>query len=220
MPPELVAFGPADGILCDLYTRDLEPHEMVLCMDEMTSLQPRPRSSETRPAVPGRPVEYEHEYSRCRAVHLFAAFDTRTGHVWGTAARRKRQVELIELLEKIDREVPAEKTRIHVVLDNVSTHHGKLAQQWLSGHERFRFSFPPVHCSWLNRLHKRKGVEQWFSILRRKRLRIVDFRDLAHLQQFIAEWNEVAHPFQWTTKSFVKIMARCENSQNPCLEVA
>ncbi|MBI1313836.1 hypothetical protein GC176_21290 [bacterium] len=135
-----------------------------------------------------------------------------------------RQVELIELLEKIDREVPAEKTRIHVVLDNVSTHHGKLARQWLSGHERFRFSFPPMHCSWLNRLHKRKGVEQWFSILRRKRLRIVDFRDLAHLQQslqqFIAEWNEIAHPFQWTTKSFVKIMARCENSQNPCLEVA
>ena len=150
-------------------------------------------------------------------MHLFAAFDTRTGHVWGTTARRKRQVELIELLEKIDREVPAKATRIHVVLDNVSTHHGKLALQWLSGHERFRFSFPPVHCSWLNQ------VEQWFSILRRKRLRIVDFRDLNHLPQslyqFIAEWNEVAQPFQWTTKSFVKIMATCENSQNPCLEV-
>jgi transposase len=216
--PRDEAFGKQVEILCDLSTRELEPHEMVLCMDEMTSLQPRPRSTPTRPAVRGRPVQYEHEYSRCGAVNLFAAFDTRSGHVWGTTARRKRQVELIQLLEKIDGEAPAEKTLIHVVLDNVSTHHGQLARQWLADHRRFRFAFPPVHCSWMNQ------VEQWFSILRRKRLRIVDFRDLDHLQQslhqFIAEWNEVAHPFRWTTKSFAKVMAKCENTCEPCLQVA
>ncbi len=103
------AFRRQVASLCDLDTRGLKPQEMVLCMDVMTSLQPRPRSSETRPAGPGRAVEYEHDYSRCRAVNLFAAFDTRTGHVWETTVRRKRPVELIELLEKIDREIPAEK---------------------------------------------------------------------------------------------------------------
>ena len=204
--------------ICDLYTRELRPDEMVLCLDEMTSLQPRPRKTPTQPACPDRPVQVEHEYSRCGAVNLFAAFDTRTGHVWGMTARRKRQVELIELLEKIDREVPPEITTIHIVLDNVSTHHGKRAQQWLVEHPRFRFTFPPVHCSWMNQ------VEQWFSILRRKRLRIVDFNDLDHLQsclhQFIAEWNQVAHPFRWTTQSFAKVMAKCENTNEPCLEVA
>lgn len=204
--------------ICDLYTRELRSDEMVLCMDEMTSLQPRPRTSATKPARPNRPVQIEHEYSRCGAMNLFAAFDTRTGQMWGTTARRKRQVELIELLEKIDREVSPEIRTIHIVLDNVSTHHGKLAKEWLKNHPRFQFEFPPVHCSWMNQ------VEQWFSILRRKRLRIVDFNNLDHLQaqlhQFIAEWNQVAHPFHWTTQSFAKVMAKCENDNEPCLKTA
>jgi hypothetical protein len=42
-------------------------------------------------------------------------------------------------------------------------------------------------------------------------LRIVDFASKADLQakllQFIAEWNAVAHPFNWTTKSVTKVMA-------------
>ena len=204
--------------ICDLYTRELRLDEMVLCIDEMTSLQPRPRKSATKPAQPDRPIQVEHEYSRSGALNLFAAFDTRTGRVWSTTARRKRQVELIELLEKlekIDLEVSPAVTTIHVVLDNVSTHHGKLVRQWLTNHPRFRFSFPPVHCSWMNL------VEQWFSILRRKRLRIVDFKDLNHLRScldhFVAEWNQVAHPFRWNTKSFAKVMAKCENHIEPCL---
>ena len=57
-------------------------------------------------------------------------------------------------------------------------------------------------------------VEQWFGILRRKRLRSPNFADLAALQrailQFIAEWNEIAHPFRWTTASFDKILAKID----------
>lgn len=201
--------------ICDIYTWRLRDDEMVLCIDEMTSLQPRPRTHETKPALPHSPTLVEHEYRRCGALNLFAAFDTRTGHVWSMTARRKRQVELIELLEKIDSEVSEEITTIHVVLDNVSTHHGKLTKQWLAAHPRFQFMFPPVHCSWMNQ------VEQWFSILRRKRLRIVDFADLDHLQscleQFVTEWNQIARPFHWTTQSFTKIMAKCPSHIPPCL---
>ena len=57
-------------------------------------------------------------------------------------------------------------------------------------------------------------VEQWFGILRRKRLRSPNFADLAALQraihQFIAEWNEIAHPFRWTAASFEKILAKID----------
>lgn len=201
--------------ICDLYTRELGAHEMVLCVDEMTSLQPRPRKSPTKATRAKQPTLVEHEYSRCGALNLFAGFDTRTGQTYGRTARRKRQVEFIEFLEQVDRDTPATITLIHVVLDNVSTHHGKKVQRWLEKHPRFQFHFPPVHCSWMNQ------VEQWFSILRRKRLRIVDFKDLEHLAncllQFITEWNQVAHPFHWTTKSFAKVMAKCETSSEPCL---
>ena len=56
-------------------------------------------------------------------------------------------------------------------------------------------------------------VEQWFSILQRKRLRILDFSDLDHLAErllaFVAEWNTHAHPFNWSSKSVAKVMAQC-----------
>ena len=85
--------------LCDLYTRPLGPHERVLCLDEMTSLQPRPRTTATRPARPNLlPVQLEHEYARKGATNLLAAFDTRNGNVIGICRPRKRQAEFIELL--------------------------------------------------------------------------------------------------------------------------
>jgi transposase len=195
----------------DLYTRPLATHEMVWCVDEKTSLQPRPRKSPTQPALPERPVRVEHEYGRCGALNLFAAFDTRTGKVYGLTAERKRQVEFIAFLEMLDREIPGSITTIHVVLDNLRMHKGKQVQAWLAEHPRFVFHHPPVHCSWMNQ------VEQWFSILQRKRLCIADFANKAELaerlQAFIREWNEVAHPFKWGTKSVAKIMAKCETKK-------
>lgn len=205
--PRDAAFAQTVLDIADLYTRPLGAHEVVLCVDEKTSLQPRTRKSPTRPAQPGRPVQVEHEYERKGALNLFAAFDTRTGKVYGHTAERKRQKEFIEFLELLDREIPAEITTIHIVLDNLRMHKGKQVQAWLAKHPRFVFHHPPVHCSWMNQ------VEQWFSILQRKRLAIADFADKAELaerlQAYIKEWNEVAHPFKWSTKSVSKIMAKC-----------
>jgi transposase len=193
--------------ISDLYTRQLKTHEVVLCVDEKTNLQPRPRKAPTKAALPGQPVLVEHEYGRCGALNLFAAFDTRTGKVYGMTAERKRQEEFIAFLEQLDREFGPDITTIHVVLDNLRMHKGKKVQAWLAQHPRFVFHQPPVHCSWMNQ------VEQWFSILQRKRLAIVDFASKAELaeklHQFLAQWNEQAHPFQWTTKSVAKVMAKC-----------
>jgi transposase len=198
--------------ICTLYTRKLSPRERVLCVDEKTSLQPRPRKSPTLPAQPGLPVRVEHEYERKGALNLFAAFDTRTGQVYAHTAERKRQKEFIEFLDQLDREIPADITKIHLVMDNLRMHTGKQVQAWLAKHSRFKFHHPPVHCSWMNQ------VEQWFSILQRKRLAIVDFADKAHLAErlhlFVKQWNEHAHPFNWTKKSVTKIMAKCEMALN------
>ena len=206
--PRDAAFAAQVHEVCDLYTRPLAAHEVVLCVDEKTSLQPRPRKAPTRPALPERPVQVEHAYGRCGALNLFAAFDTRTGKVYGMTAERKRQVEFIAFLEMLDREIPSSITTIPVVLDNLRMHKGKQVQAWLAKHPRFVFHHPPVHCSWMNQ------VEQWFSIVQRKRRCIADFASKAELaerlQAFIREWNEVAHPFNWNTKSVAKIMAQCE----------
>jgi hypothetical protein len=196
--------------LCDLYTRVLEPYERVLCVDEKTSLQPRPRTSDTRPAKPGVPVHLEHEYQRSGALQLFAAFDTRSGTVTAVCRRRKCQEDFIALLETIDQDTPATITLVHIVCDNLIMHKGKKVQAWLAQHPRFRFHFTPVHCSWMNQ------IEQWFSILQRKRLSAPNFSDLEELETrimaFISEWNAAAHPFRWSKASFAKILAKLEAS--------
>jgi DDE superfamily endonuclease len=213
--PRDATFAAQVRAVADLLTRLLDGHELVLSLDEMTSLQPRPRRVATRPAQPGRPVQVEHEYGRAGATHLFAAFDTRSGHAYGVTTRRKRQVEYLTLLDHLDQSIPASITTIHLLADNVSVHHGKLVQRWLAAHPRFVAHFTPVHCSWMN------PVEQWFGSLRRKRLRSPNFPDLAALQrailQFIAEWNETAHPFRWTSASFEKILAKVEAALTPDL---
>ena len=206
--PRDATFAAQVRAVADLLTRLLDEREVVLSLDEMTSLQPRPRRVSTRPAQPGRPVQVEHEYRRAGATHLFAAFDTRSGRVYGVTTRRKRQVEYLTLLEHLDQALPPTITTIHLLADNVSVHHGKLVGRWLDNHPRFVAHFTPVHCSWMN------PVEQWFGILRRKRLRSPNFADLAALQQailqFIAQWNEIAHPFRWTPRSFDKILAKVD----------
>lgn len=195
--------------LSDLYTRPLVPEEEIWSLDEKTSLQPRTRSAPNLPAQPGNvPIHVEHEYERKGAVQLFAAFNTQTGQVIGILRRRKRQVEFIELLEAIDAQAPAAVTRLRIVCDNISIHKGKRVRAWLERHPRFRMHFTPVHCSWMNQ------IEQWFSILQRKRLTAPNFADLVELEErilaFIAEWNQHAHPFQWTERSFDKVLAKVD----------
>jgi len=206
--PRDAAFADHVRAVADVLTRPLAAPEVVLSLDELTSLQPRPRRVATRPARPGRSIQVEPAYPRAGATHLFAAFDTRSGRVYGVTARRKRQVEYLALLEHLDRSIPAAITTIHLLADTVSVHHGTRVRPWLAAHPRFVAHFTPVHCSWMN------PVEQWFGILRRKRLRSPNFVDLLALQrailQCIDEWNEIAHPFRWTADSFDKILAKVD----------
>lgn len=191
--------------LCARYTRALGPGEVVRSVDEKTSLQPRPRGHPTRAPRAKTPALVEHEDRRDGALNLVAAFDTRSGRVSGQCHRRKRAAEFIAFLAYLDEQFGPEITRIHRVLDNLRTHKTKAVQAWLAQHPRFVLEFTPVHCSWLNQ------VEQWFGLLQRQRLRIVDFASLAGLERkllaFITEWNQQAHPFRWTTASFAKVLA-------------
>lgn len=193
--------------LIELYTRQLAEDEVVLSVDEKTSLQPRLRKAPTQPARPGnQPNLVEHTDQRAGALQLLAAFDTRSGQVAGQLYERKRQGEFIAFLAHLEAQIPERVKTIHLVCDNLKVHSGQQVQAWLKHHPRFVFHFTPVHCSWLNQ------IEQWFSLLQRKRLRIADFAakaDLANkIEQFIREWNRQAHPFNWSTKSVAKVMAK------------
>ena len=189
--------------ITDLYFRPLLSNECVLCMDENTSIQARKRIAEPKAAKAKRPVLVEHEYERKGALNLFAAFDTRTGKVYGRCYKRKRQIECIDFFEYLDETIPKSITIIHIICDNVSTHHGKEVKKWVAEHPRFRLHYTPVHCSWMNQ------VEQWFGILKRKRLIISHFQSVEDLERslnlFIQQWNEQAHAFKWNEKTRTKL---------------
>ena len=205
--PRDAAFDATVSERIDLYTRPLHEDEMVLSVDETTSLPPRCRVHPTQPARPGTmPTRQEHEDKRGGALNLFAAFDTRSGQVFGQGYPRQRQQEFITFLEPLDREIEPHIQTIHLVCDNVRTPHGTEVRKWLAQHARLIVHFTPVHGSWMNQ------GEQWFSILQRKRLRIADFDSKEHLHaklsQFIGAWNQQAHPFHWSTKSVATVMAK------------
>lgn len=202
--PRDEVFNEQIGAIIDLYTRPLAADEVVICLDEKTSLQPRKRLRPTLPARCRAPVRVEHEYERAGALNLFAAFDTRSGRVFGMTARRKRALEFLSFLEWLDALTAPAITTIHVVLDNLRVHKGTAAQAWLAEHPRFVFHFPPVHCSWLNQ------VEQWFGIIQRKLLRLANYEDCdalaAAIGEYINRWNRRAHPFNWSSASLTRVM--------------
>ena len=192
--PRDAAFAAQVQELVALYTRPLGVGEMVLCVDEKTSLQPRTRTAPTLAAQPGQPVRVEQEYTRKGALNLFAGFDTRTGTVYATTAERKRQVEFIAFLEQVDREMAPHITTIHVVLDNLNTHKPK-QDRWLKRHPNVQLHFTPTYSSWLNQ------AECWFSILSRQALRGARFTSPRQLRQaiddFVSAYNATAQPFEW-----------------------
>lgn len=138
----------------------LKRHELVLCVDDLTSLQPRPRKAATLPPQPQLPMRVEHEYQRKGALNLFAAFNTRTGEVWGQTYERKRQVEFIQFLEYLDKQIPPHKAPNPHCVGQSEDAQGSTGAS-LVGNCILALSstFPRCIAQRMNQ------VEQWFGIL-------------------------------------------------------
>ena len=167
---------------------------IVLAVDEKPSIQALERSQGYLKLPNGRAMTGQsHDYKRHGTTTLFAALDLASGKVVGRHYKRRRRVEFLNFMNKV---VAAHPDReIHVVLDNLSTHKPK-RDMWLSRHKNAHFHFTPTHASWLNQ------VEIWFSILSGKSLDGASFQSVpelvAHIEAFIADYNQTARPFLWT----------------------
>ena len=67
---------------------------------------------------------------------------------------------------------------------------------WLTRHPRWTFHFTPTSASWLN------AVENFFSVLTRRRLKRGVFKSIVDLQaaikRYLDEHNADPKPFVWT----------------------
>jgi len=177
---------------------------VVLCVDEKSQIQALNRTQPLLPLRPGMPERRSHDYERHGTTSLFAALDTKTGIVIGQLHRRHRAIEFRKFLQTIDATVPAD-LKVHVVLDNYSTHKAPLITNWLKRHPRFVMHFTPTYGSWLNQ------VERWFAELTNKAIRRGSHCSVRELEAAIIAYLEASNddpkPFVWT-KSADQILAK------------
>jgi transposase len=167
---------------------------LVLAVDEKPSIQALERAQGYLKLPNGRALTGQsHNYKRHGTTTLFAAFDVASGLVTGRQYKRRRRIEFLDFMNRIVK--ANEGRKIHVILDNLSTHKPK-CDRWLARHKNVHFHFTPTSASWLNQ------VEIWFSILAGKALQGASFDSLDalkhHIDSFIENYNQTARPFAWT----------------------
>ncbi|HEX9349264.1 MAG TPA: IS630 family transposase [Gemmatimonadales bacterium] len=182
-------------VICQLYTQPpLGAH--VVCIDEKTCMQALERKHPGRRPAPGRAGRREFEYVRHGTRALLAAFDVKTGRVFGQCRPRRTAEDLRQFMDALAENYPT--GDVYVIWDNLNIHHGEAWRHFNERHGgRFHFVYTPLHASWVNQ------VEIWFSILQKRVLKHGDFRSPAELavrvMAFISHWNRrEAHPFRWT----------------------
>ena len=122
----------------------LNPPEnaLVLAVDEKPSIQALERRQGYLKLANDRALTGQsHDYKRHGTTTLFAAFNVRTGKVWGQHYKRRRRIEFLDFMNQIAAENPGRE--IHVILDNLSTHKPK-DDRWLKRHPNIHFHFTPT----------------------------------------------------------------------------
>ncbi len=179
---------------------DLELHPPTdgptFCVDEKTGIGVRTPAAPSQPVAPTRPARRECEYVRHGTAAVLAAFCVNSGEVTGIVRQRHRSAEFLELLDRLDRQVPKRQV-IHLILDPVRMHaSAEVALFVYYRPGRFAFHWLPVHASWLS------FVEAWFAILSKKCLKRSELAEFADAQRtiaaFVATYNaHHAKPFTW-----------------------
>lgn len=181
------------GQVCRLYLHP-EPGTVLVSVDEKTGIQAKTRRHPDIPAAPGRDARREFEYVRHGTVSIIAAMNVATGEVISQRIRKNNSVTFMKFLAMLDQHT-APHLRIHLIMDNGSSHTSRATRAWIRDHSRFSVTYTPKHASWLN------IIEQWFSILTRKLLRRGSFESQEDLDDQITEftigYNETARPWKW-----------------------
>ncbi len=148
-----------------------------------------------RAARPGRDARREFEYIRHGTVSILAAMNVTTGEVIAERIHRNDSQTFIAFLAMLHQMTPPH-LRIHLIMDNGSSHTSRITRAWLAAHPRFAVTYTPKHASWLNM------IEQWFGVLTRRLLRRGDFASRDDLETkitaFTIRHNKNARPYKWS----------------------
>jgi transposase len=195
-------FAARARVILDLYQgfyqgKPLGPGDRILSFDAKPQINARRRLHATRPAAPGRPVRYEHEYKRQGSLALLAGLDVRTGQVFASTPLTTGIKPFMDLAGQVmTRPEYNNAPRVFVIVDNGSDHRGQAAITRLAqAHPNAIMIHTPLHASWRNQ------IEIFFSVIQKKVVTPNDFDSLEQLSRtlltFIDRYNQTARPFNW-----------------------
>jgi hypothetical protein len=149
--------------LLALYAQPFRHQEPVVCIDEKSKQLLRDMRT-ALPLQPGAPAKQDYEYSRAGTCNLFVAVEPKGG--WRTiqVTDHRAKIDFVAFVKHLLEHVYAKARRIHLVLDNLSTHFrvcfeavlGVQAAQKLL--RRVVFHYTPKHASWLNMAEIEIGI--------------------------------------------------------------
>jgi transposase len=146
------------------------------------------------PLSPGRAERRRFEYYRHGTLSLYAALNTKSGHVLGQTAARHTTEEFVAFLGQIIALEPKQR-EIHIIADNLWAHKTKRVTQFLADHPKVHLHFTPTYSSWLNQ------VEIWFAKIERDVIARGIFTSVKDLKQklmrYIRQHNKTAAPIKW-----------------------
>jgi len=155
-------------------------------------------SDRTQPLLPidfTRTEKRTHDCVRHGTTNLFAALEVHSGQVHVDCFPRRRTLEFLALRNRLVTGYPAGQ-RLHVIMDNLSTHSGDDVDAWLATHTNVTLHYTPTGSSWLNMM------ETWLGIITRQAIRRGTFTSLrqliARITDDVPHWNTDAKPFERT----------------------
>jgi hypothetical protein len=173
-----------------LYARPVSEAEPVVCVDERPVVL-HTSARDSIPVRPGRAPRNDYEYVRQGTANVFCIVEPLTGRhlTHATANRTGRAFGLA--MGRLARRYPCAR-KIHVVVDNLSTHTEKslvAAYGIEKGRRlwrRFAIHYTPKHASWLN------AAEMEASLVSRECLGQRRIGSLWALQCEVTAWNRRA----------------------------
>lgn len=173
-----------------LYARPHDPAAPVVCLDERPVVL-RGAAHEGTPMAPGRTVRTDYEYVRKGTANVFCIVEPKTGRRLTHATKRRTSADFARALCRIEERYRRAR-RIHLVLDNLSTHSEKACIDTLGARfgralwRRFKVHYTPKHASWLN------AAEMEASLVSRQCLGKRRIGDLPTLRRQVRAWRAVA----------------------------
>lgn len=136
-------------------------------------------------------IELDHGYRG--SGYVFGAFIPATGEAMTHWYCKRKLVNWLEFLVKVEEWIPSHIERILAVLDNLPIHHHKEVLLFMAAFPRWEFVFIPTYAGYLNL------IEPWWRTLRSIALNGLRFENvpelIAAIERGTAYWNDHRHPY-------------------------